>query len=91
MVFEIEDPGGTMEFQHIWAFIDSDDGDNAMVAATLPMVGSVPLATLEARRLAELERVAQKIADERQRPIRLVRFRRIKIEKILRPRQPPQP
>ena len=76
-----------MPVHEVWAFIAQEDDDGVLAASVMPYVGSVPLCTIHARRLPELEKVAQKVANDTGKKINLVRFARDEVAKIIKPKK----
>lgn len=75
-----------MTHESIWAVVD-DTEDGGLVAYMYPFpLGNAPLVTLFPHRVDEHKRLAQRIADESGRTIRLVRFTRAEVVATITPR-----
>jgi hypothetical protein len=77
MVTVVHSPKNTIRIDTIWAFVSVDPEDNTEGVIAGPLMGPgsiVPFIAADEARLASLRPLAQKLAKQLGRPVRLLKF-----------------
>ena len=84
-MIELHDPGNETKIERLYAFMSIDwKGENGVVAAVLPGVGSTPMVFGKRELAMRMIPIAEKVAKESGKKVALFVFERVEGEELWR-------